>query len=91
MSYYFIHSFSYNNLSRILAFLVFPLPHFGQHGRFGPALMPPSVLKASNRWPHCLHLNVALPLKCSMLLCFRLLVMFTQKREPRADILQRRS
>ena len=29
-------------------------------------MMPPSVSKASNLWPHCLHLNVALPLKCSI-------------------------
>ena len=56
----------YNNLSIIVAFLVSLLPHLGQQGRFGPNLMPPSVSKASNLCPHCLHLNVAFPLKCSI-------------------------
>ena len=58
------------------------LPHFGQHGRFGSEMMPPSVSKASNLWPHCLHLNVAFPLKCSIFLfCFTFLVpIYTEAR-----------
>jgi len=50
----------------MFAFLVSLLPHLGHDGRIGPNLMPPSVSKASNLCPHCLHLNVAFPLKCSI-------------------------
>ena len=78
----------------MFAFLVSLLPHFGQGGRLGPNLIPPSVSNASNVCPHCLHLNVALPLKCSIFVFSFLVIpyyIYTLKRRLRADILQRRS